>query len=641
MVLLNWICPLLLVLLITNKGESETAFKFCGFRNHTGEQSMNFDVSPGCEYITFSSNESTLSITGKITVSCQNSSHIKLPNDTSRKIMFCIHWDGFLDYLWIDYDSHIYHICEPSSPQQTCCTGLSHSEGGIESANGIKNASIQGDLITTKPQGYHKFSGETDDCAKTMCENPYSQEKPKSDLEKGYQISYGLDDKLMKANLSAKVNRFDLPCAYTTVFKVKDLEEISNKNVTPRSPSTDQWPSVHIPPSIVEKLNPKKRTTAKVVCTFFKSSELFKDKKRSDILNEDVVGISVENEVISNLKDPVIITFQHKTPFTNKTTQCVFWDIKSKDNEMFWNNKGCVTFQKESSTECHCNHLTYFAVLLQISNKPVADLKILTYITLCGCFISAFCCLLTFFLICWQRGRSTERFINKNLTCALFMLNTSFIINVLVNSDSEQLCIFLAALLHYCLLCTFTWMGIEGFHLYKKLCVVFRNEGPYYLRYLWASGWVLPLIAVVISVSTNVYGWYEIQTGQNTKVTMCWMKIQLAHYITNVGYFSLIFTLNLIMLCTTIYHLGTGSPFRKAAKIWSVLGLTVLLGTSWGIAFFSFGGLTKIAQYVFTILNSLQGFFLFLRYCFVVKTTRTSRYGTSTSSTTEGKPLSS
>lgn len=46
---------------------------------------------------------------------------------------------------------------------------------------------------------------------------------------------------------------------------------------------------------------------------------------------------------------------------------------------------------------------------------------------------------------------------------------------------------------------------------------------------------------------------------------------------------------------------------RAKQDICSLLGITTLLGITWGLIFFSFGQLTTAALYPFSILNSLQG----------------------------------
>lgn len=46
---------------------------------------------------------------------------------------------------------------------------------------------------------------------------------------------------------------------------------------------------------------------------------------------------------------------------------------------------------------------------------------------------------------------------------------------------------------------------------------------------------------------------------------------------------------------------------RVKRDICSLLGVTILLGITWGLVFFSFGSLTHVGLYPFCILNSLQG----------------------------------
>nr|XP_029138191.1 adhesion G-protein coupled receptor G1-like [Labrus bergylta] len=91
--------------------------------------------------------------------------------------------------------------------------------------------------------------------------------------------------------------------------------------------------------------------------------------------------------------------------------------------------------------------------------------------------------------------------------------------------------------------------------------------------------------------------------------------------VTTVGVFSLVFLYNLIMLGVTIRRVvslrrrkQSGHIDHETAKsdICTLLGVTALLGVPWGLVFFSFGHLTVPGLYVFCILNSLQGVFVFV-----------------------------
>lgn len=46
-----------------------------------------------------------------------------------------------------------------------------------------------------------------------------------------------------------------------------------------------------------------------------------------------------------------------------------------------------------------------------------------------------------------------------------------------------------------------------------------------------------------------------------------------------------------------------------------VAGLTMLLGLTWGFAFFAWGPVNLAFMYLFAIFNTLQGFFIFVFHC--------------------------
>ena len=75
-----------------------------------------------------------------------------------------------------------------------------------------------------------------------------------------------------------------------------------------------------------------------------------------------------------------------------------------------------------------------------------------------------------------------------SLAVALILLNGHFIMNVLV-VNVQTACIYVAVLLHYSLLATFTWTAIEGFHLYLLLLRVFNIYIRRYLLKLSLVGW--------------------------------------------------------------------------------------------------------------------------------------------------------
>ncbi len=81
--------------------------------------------------------------------------------------------------------------------------------------------------------------------------------------------------------------------------------------------------------------------------------------------------------------------------------------------------------------------------------------------------------------------------IHVQLSGSLFLLHISFLCSVWFSGhrDIDSVCQALGLLLHWCLLATFTWTAIEGFHLYLLLVRVFNIYIKKYLLKLSLVGW--------------------------------------------------------------------------------------------------------------------------------------------------------
>lgn len=77
-----------------------------------------------------------------------------------------------------------------------------------------------------------------------------------------------------------------------------------------------------------------------------------------------------------------------------------------------------------------------------------------------------------------------------NLSTALLFLNLIFLLDGWIASfDIDGLCIAVAALLHFFLLATFTWMGLEAVHMYIALVKVFNTYIRRYILKFCIIGW--------------------------------------------------------------------------------------------------------------------------------------------------------
>ena len=59
-------------------------------------------------------------------------------------------------------------------------------------------------------------------------------------------------------------------------------------------------------------------------------------------------------------------------------------------------------------------------------------------------------------------------------------------------------------------------------------------------------------------------------------------------------------------------------------RLRGAVGLLLLLGLTWLFAIFTVGEANIVFEYIFCMLNTLQGFFIFLVYCVANKDVRTA-----------------
>lgn len=77
-----------------------------------------------------------------------------------------------------------------------------------------------------------------------------------------------------------------------------------------------------------------------------------------------------------------------------------------------------------------------------------------------------------------------------NLSSSLLLLNLVFLLDGwLASLGGGLLCRGVAALLHYFLLTSFTWMGLESVHMYIALVKVFNTYIRRYILKFCLVGW--------------------------------------------------------------------------------------------------------------------------------------------------------
>ncbi|KAM9779267.1 adhesion G-protein coupled receptor G6 isoform 6-T6 [Syngnathus typhle] len=367
---------------------------------------------------------------------------------------------------------------------------------------------------------------------------------------------------------------------------------------------------------------------------FFGTTGLFQQDGRA--LISYVVASSIVNRSVSKLKEPVQIRISHLAPQTVLSPVCVFWDFSMNGGAGGWNGDGCRVSAESgvNKTVCLCDHLTHFGILMDISGvSPHIDRRnnrILTFITFMGCAVSAVfsaATLLTYAAFQKLR-RDYPSKILMNLSTSLLLLNMSFLLNGWLSwQRSEALCLVAAALLHYFLLTSFTWMGLESVHMYIALVKVFNTYVHRYILKFCLLGWGLPavLVALVLAVDKRSYGPQEYggHFGGDGSSQFCWIRSALVFYTACVAYFCLVFLLNVAMFIVVMLQIcgrngkrGNRTLRQEVVRnLRSVVSLTFLLGMTWAFAFFAWGPVSLVFVYLFAIFNSLQGLFIFFFHC--------------------------
>ncbi|MEQ2272800.1 Adhesion G-protein coupled receptor G6, partial [Xenotaenia resolanae] len=393
---------------------------------------------------------------------------------------------------------------------------------------------------------------------------------------------------------------------------------------------------VMLPPSLLSGVTNgdfNRSSLSRINFMFFSSPNFFMKEQKGLSLNSYVVASSVGNFSIKHLKDPVKIEMAHLSDQVSSHRECVFWDFDMNKGNGGWNNKGC-SVSKQSTinrTVCHCNHLTHFGVLMDISQTSFRidpeNTKVLTFLSYIGCGISAICSAATLltYIAFEKLRRDYPSKILMNLSTSLLFLNIVFLLDGWLASmfDNEGLCTSAAVLLHYFLLTSFTWMGLESVHMYIALVKVFNTYIRRYILKFCIVGWGLPalLVGIVVSVNKNYYG--VLKDRKDESPVMCWIKEKSVFYTTCVGYFCLMFLLNVAMFIVVMMQIcgRNGKRSNRSLReevlrnLRSVVSLTFLLGMTWGFALFAWGPVYLTFTYLFTIFNSLQGLFIFIFHC--------------------------
>ncbi|XP_074054726.1 adhesion G-protein coupled receptor G1 isoform X2 [Macrotis lagotis] len=635
---------LLFLLQGTQGSNHKDEFRFCGERNQTHLSSLNY-FQVHSHHIIIENTEKNLTIKAPFPASQLSWS---FPNPLG-PYHFCLYWLPNSGKLQLTYGKTTYemsnraheflcfsHFESASSNQEPSLFNPSFSSWRKPQNTSLLSSHQYTFYFHDPPDAISSHNGLVDMCdlkrELQLLNKLLSPEKTGRKLSPTSINQYlqSLELKLVGVHFKGEKASFEEENINATVWKLKPgVKDLHIHSKVKMDQSTLQEYSVKLPSALFEKAKGRKgEADKKLLLVDFSSPALFQDKNSSQVLGGKVLGIAVENTKVSNLQEPVVLTFHHQPQPKNVTLQCVFW----KDSPDFtspgsWSDSGCKTKVGETNTSCFCNHLTYFAVLMVSSvDIDIVHKHYLTLLSYVGCVISALACVLTIAIYLFSRRKKRDYTIkvHMNLLLSVFFLDLSFLLSEpMALLENEMGCRTSAIFLHFSLLACLTWMGIEGYNLYRLVVEVFSTYVHGYLVKLCLVGWGLPIFLVMVTalVDGENYGSIILTVQKSSEdiiyPSMCWIRDPIVSYIMNLGYFCLVFLFNAVMLGTmTVQILRLNQCGQKWQHALTLLGLSLVLGIPWALVFFAFtsGIFQLVVLYLFSIITSFQGFLIFLWY---------------------------
>uniref|UniRef100_A0A8C3W0L6 Adhesion G protein-coupled receptor E3 n=1 Tax=Catagonus wagneri TaxID=51154 RepID=A0A8C3W0L6_9CETA len=348
--------------------------------------------------------------------------------------------------------------------------------------------------------------------------------------------------------------------------------------------------------------------------TFFEEM----NEKDQVYLNSQVVTAAIGPKRNTSLSRSVILNFQHvKIKPGVKKVFCVYW--KGTNEGGHWSTEGCVLIQaNKTHTTCSSAHLSSFAVLMAFhSQKEDPALRVITYV---GLSLSLLCLLLAAltFLLC-KPIQNTSTSLHLQLSICLFLAHLLFL-TAIGQTEPQVLCAIIAGVLHYLYLASFTWMLLEGLHLFltaRNLMVVnYSSVNKFMKKLMFPAGYGVPAVIVAISAALkpHLYGTPD----------RCWLHTDQGFIWAFLGPICAIICVNFVFFLLVLWILQRklSSLNSEVSTIQNIRMLTLkataqlfILGCTWCLGILQVGPAARVMAYLFSIINSLQGVFIFLVYC--------------------------
>ncbi|KAG7163094.1 uncharacterized protein LOC121873247 [Homarus americanus] len=327
----------------------------------------------------------------------------------------------------------------------------------------------------------------------------------------------------------------------------------------------------------------------------------------------------------------------------SKTLTCERFLLPADEFTMSAN--GTVVVEKYRRTyQAHEYERTEGGILICII-QPETDKfsRLMGWVSLAGLGLSCICLLLH--LIAFLIVPDLRNLSGKNLASLCLVLlaaYTTFILSVFGEAGKRE-CFILAAAMYYFFLSSFCWMNVMAFDIWRTLKLATSElrvtAGGQWTKFITYSvyGWILPAAALAVLVTLDLVrpDGMPPQYFPTLGERWCWFGQRKALLVFFAAPLTTIMLINIIFfICSariiaettqSTAKMTSCSPHQNQFKLY--MRLALLMGLTWisGIV----AGYLQLEPiwYIFVLLNTLQGVFIFLAFTCTRKVWRVAASG--------------
>ena len=255
-------------------------------------------------------------------------------------------------------------------------------------------------------------------------------------------------------------------------------------------------------------------------------------------------------------------------------------------------------------------------------NAPATN-NALFIVSLAGNAISLTCLVLLLITYLIQEKFNTVP--GKSIMCLSLALIGTNISQILVSylHDNSTICITLAVLLHWLFLCTFLWMSAlayDSFITFHRIQLISSNTKIIRFRVYCTLAFVLPTIAVLVCLALDIPNKGITHYGANGQCFVVGFWTNLFAFVVPVA---VLISVNISLLCFTISDIQvlkkstrhvSASNRRETVMTLLAIKLGILVGAAWIMAFIDGFVSNIIVKYIYTIIVTYQGFFVYVAF---------------------------